>query len=178
VAIPSEPWEWPEVVVRDTKSHPGLGTEASPIVIGDESVPLGSAFNPIVIDVDEDWCHGEAGQRDSDADTEIMTTPEFWENLIEESYPNPASGGADIEPTSIPARTRPRTCHDPGLQYFSKLVSDCAQLDERARILAESILGGAENCSSRGIVTCGHSATGKRGKSQMMNPCNCSTNEY
>lgn len=77
VAIPSEPWEWPKVVVRDSKSHPELGMEANPIVIGDESAPLGSAFNPIVIDVDEGWCHGEAGRPDSDADTKIMTTPEF-----------------------------------------------------------------------------------------------------
>ena len=124
-SIPTEPCEWPEVVVRDSKSHPGLGTEANSIVIGDGSAPLGSAFNPIVIDVDEGWCRGEAGEPDSDADTEIMTTPEFWDNLIEESYPDPASGGADVEPTSVPARTRPPTYDDPELQVFSKVVTDC-----------------------------------------------------
>lgn len=71
-SIPTEPCEWPEVVVRDSKSHPGLGTEANPIVIGDGSAPLGSAFNPIVIVIDEGWCRGEAGEPDSDADTEHL----------------------------------------------------------------------------------------------------------
>lgn len=87
-SIPTEPCEWPEVVVCDSKSHPRLGTEANPIVIGNEYALLGSAFNPIVIDVDEGWSHGEAGQPDSAADTEIVTTLEFWEKLIEESYPD------------------------------------------------------------------------------------------
>jgi hypothetical protein len=152
------------VVVRDSKSHPELGTRANPIVIGDEPAPLGSASNPIVINVDEGWCPSEAGQPDSDANTDIMTTPEFWENLIEESYPNPANGGADVDLTSVPARTRPPPCDDPDLQVIDKLVTECAQLDERARILAESVLGVGENCPSRAIVTYGHSETCKRGK--------------
>lgn len=152
------------MVVRDSKSHPELGTGANPIVIGDESAPLGSAFRPIVIDVDEGWCHGEVGQPDSDADTEIMTTPEFWENLIDESYPDPANGGADVDPPSVPARTRPPTCDDPELQVLDDLVSECAQLDKSARTLAESILGLGENCPSREIATYRHSATCKRGR--------------
>ncbi|GKZ26482.1 hypothetical protein AbraIFM66951_003624 [Aspergillus brasiliensis] len=36
-----------------------LGTEANPIVIGDDLAPLGSAFNPIAIHVDENWCYNE-----------------------------------------------------------------------------------------------------------------------
>lgn len=60
-SIPTKPWEWPEVVVRDSKSHPELGTEANPIVIGDESALLCSAFRPIVIDVDEGSCYGVVG---------------------------------------------------------------------------------------------------------------------
>lgn len=41
------------MVVRDSKSHPELGTEANSIVIRDESTLLGSAFRPIMIDVNE-----------------------------------------------------------------------------------------------------------------------------
>lgn len=162
-SVPTEPWEWPEVVVRDPKSHTELGIQANPIVIGDEPAPLGSASNPIVINVDEGWCHSEAGQPDSDADTEIMTTPEFWEKLIEESYPDPANGGADVDPTSVPAGTRPPPCDDLDIQVLDKLVTECAQSDERARILAESILGDGENCPSREIATCG-TVQHKRGK--------------
>lgn len=51
--IPTKLCEWPKVVVRDSKSHPRLGTEANPIMIRNESTLLGSAFNPIVIDVNE-----------------------------------------------------------------------------------------------------------------------------
>lgn len=53
VSIPTEPYEWPKVVVRDSKSHPELGTAANPIVIEDEPAPFGSASNPIVINVNE-----------------------------------------------------------------------------------------------------------------------------
>ncbi|KAF7719257.1 Uncharacterized protein PECH_004815 [Penicillium ucsense] len=126
-SIPSKLYEWPEVVIRDIKSYPGLGTEVNPIVMGDESAPLGSATNPIVINVDEGWCHGEGGKPDSNADTKIMTTPEFWENLIDESYSDPASGGADVEPIPVSARITPPTYNDPELQSLSVLVSDCTQ---------------------------------------------------
>lgn len=52
-SIPTWPCEWPEVVVRDSIVAPELGTQANPIVIGDDPAPLGSASNPIVIHVDE-----------------------------------------------------------------------------------------------------------------------------
>ena len=150
------------MVVRDSKSHHEPGTAANPILIEDD--PLGSAPNPIVINVDEGSCHSETGQPDSDADTEIMTAPEFWDNLIEESYPNPANGGADVDPISLPARTGPPPCDDADLRVVDKLLPGFAQLDERARSLAESVLGVGENCPSREIATCGHSATCTRGK--------------
>jgi hypothetical protein len=54
-------------------------------VIGDGLAPLGSASNPIVIHVDEDWCYDKIDRGGSDADTEVMATPEFWEALIDES---------------------------------------------------------------------------------------------
>lgn len=58
-----------ELVVRDAHSSE-LDTESSPKVIEDGSSPSGSTPNPIVIYVETDKC-------DSDADTEIMTSPEF-----------------------------------------------------------------------------------------------------
>lgn len=54
--------------------HAEPGTEANPIVIRDEPALLSSSSDPLVTYVDEGWCHAE---RDSNADTEIMTTPEF-----------------------------------------------------------------------------------------------------
>ena len=48
------------MIVSDSRSHPELGTAASPTVVEAEPAPLGSAFNPIVIHVDEKRCDGEA----------------------------------------------------------------------------------------------------------------------
>lgn len=45
-------------------------------MIGDESAPLGSAFKPIMIDVDEGECHYKVGQPDSAADT-VINSPTF-----------------------------------------------------------------------------------------------------
>lgn len=79
--MPTWPCEWPEVVVCDSMVAAELGTYANPIVIGDDLAPLGSASNPIVIQVDGGWCRDEPNQLGSDADTEIMATPEFWGTL-------------------------------------------------------------------------------------------------
>lgn len=54
--IPTELCELPEVVVRDSIVSPDLGIEANPIVIKDDLAPLGSAINPFVIYVSEDFC--------------------------------------------------------------------------------------------------------------------------
>jgi hypothetical protein len=50
-----------------------LGTEANPIVIEDDSAPLGSETNPIVIHVEEDHSYSEVERLSSDntSDTEI-----------------------------------------------------------------------------------------------------------
>lgn len=54
-----ETCDGPEVVVRHSIVAPKLGTQANPIVIGDNPAPLGSVSNPIVIHVDEGWCSHE-----------------------------------------------------------------------------------------------------------------------
>lgn len=51
-----------------------LGRQSNPIHVDDDLAPLGSAANLIVIH--EDWYH-ETDLLDSDANTEIMTTPEL-----------------------------------------------------------------------------------------------------
>jgi hypothetical protein len=48
-------------------------------VIGDDPAPLGSASNPIMTHVDEEWCHDDKSS--SGEDTDIMSTPKFWESL-------------------------------------------------------------------------------------------------
>jgi hypothetical protein len=83
-------------------------------VIRDDPTPLGSASNPIVIQVDEDCGYDEAEQLGSDADIEIMATPEFWEKLIDESFPVPADERADVNPISVLSPTTQLACEDPG----------------------------------------------------------------
>jgi hypothetical protein len=60
---------------------PELGTFANPILIEDESALPDSASNSNMIQVEEDWLRDEPDHLDSDADNEIMTTPEFYGSL-------------------------------------------------------------------------------------------------
>ena len=101
VLIPDERSDWPTLAIYEFIDSPDLGTEANPIVIGDNPVPLGSASNPIMIYVDKDCGYDEAEQLGSDADTEIMAIPEFWENLIDESFPVPVNERVDVNSVSV-----------------------------------------------------------------------------
>lgn len=74
-----ETCDGPEAVVRHSIVAPKLGTQANPIVIGDNS--LGSVSNPFVIHVDESWCSHETDQLGSDA----VTTPELRGTLTGEN---------------------------------------------------------------------------------------------
>jgi hypothetical protein len=65
-----------ELLVREILDLPEPGTESNPIVVRDDPTPLGSASNPIVIHVDEEWCHDDVDQLGSGDDTDIMSTPE------------------------------------------------------------------------------------------------------
>jgi hypothetical protein len=99
-------------------------------VIGDDPAPLGSASNPIVIHVDEDCGYDEAEQLGSDADTEIMATPEFWEILIDESFPAPAEERADVNSVSALSPTTQLACEDPEEPRI--LEQNCPGLDDKA----------------------------------------------
>ncbi|GFF95341.1 hypothetical protein IFM47457_10307 [Aspergillus lentulus] len=91
----------PEAVVRHSIVAPKLGTQANPIVIGDN--PLGSVSNPFVIHVDESWCSHETDQLGSDADTWILTTPELRGTLTGENVAVLVDEGAPVDSSSIRA---------------------------------------------------------------------------
>jgi hypothetical protein len=117
------------VVVRESIVAPKLGTQAYPIVIGDDPAPSGSASNPIVIHVDEGWCRDETDQLGSDANTEIMATPEFWGTLTGENLTVPVNEEADFSFVS----TRLPVWEDPeGLQPFEQSTPNCCQSDHKA----------------------------------------------
>lgn len=99
-------------------------------MIGDDPAPLGSASNPIVIHVDEDYGYDEAEQLGSDADTKIMATPEFWEKLIDESFPAPADERADVNSVSVISPTTQLACKDPEEPRI--LEESCPPLDDKA----------------------------------------------
>lgn len=62
---------------------------ASPIVIGDDAPPLGSPSNPILIREEEGGDKTE--QTGSDADTELILTPEFWNSVMNFDHPHRAT---------------------------------------------------------------------------------------
>ncbi|KAJ5198770.1 uncharacterized protein N7498_007887 [Penicillium cinerascens] len=82
-----------KLFVREVLDLPEPGTESNPIVVEDDPAPLGSASNPIVIYDDEEWCHDEAEQLGSGDDTDIMSTPEFWEDFTPPACENPEELG-------------------------------------------------------------------------------------
>jgi hypothetical protein len=99
-------------------------------VIGDDPAPLGSASNPIVIYVEEDCGYDEAEQLGSDADTEIMATLEFWEKLIDESFPVSADERTEVNAVSVLSSTARLACEDPGQPRI--LEQNCPRLDDKA----------------------------------------------
>jgi hypothetical protein len=134
------------VVVRDSSIvSPESGTQANPIVISDDLAPLGSASNPIVIYVDEGWCRNGTDHFGSDVDTEIITTPEFWETLISGDFAIPADEGEAVVRTPI----RSLVCENPeDLQSSKQSSLDCFHLDKKALKVAESSFHTLQNCSS------------------------------
>lgn len=69
--------------------------------------------NSIVIHVDEGWHRDEPGHLGSDADTKIMTTPEFREALIGRNLAAPVDEGEAVDSSFIRAPTRSLVCEDP-----------------------------------------------------------------
>jgi hypothetical protein len=103
------------MVVRDSVISPELGTQA----------------NPIVIYVDEGWSGNGTDQFGSDRDTEVMTTPEFWETLIGGNF----AVHADQGDTPI----RSLVCEDPEeLQSSEQSSPGCFDLDDNALKMTES----------------------------------------
>lgn len=64
-----------------------------------------------------------------DADAEVIATPEFWGNLIDESFPDPANESAAVDPPAVRALTRSPACEDlEDLQNLGQPSSNGAQL--------------------------------------------------
>ncbi|KAJ5267822.1 hypothetical protein N7478_010630 [Penicillium angulare] len=154
-AVSTGPFEYPEVGVRDSVVSSELGTEANPIVIGDDPAPLGSASTegnmrgspkpegtqsnaiypkncsspldsaPKVIYED---CYDDTDQLSSDADTEVMTSPQFRAALVDESLPDPADECEAVATASI----CDSTSHDPEDLRIEELPTDHPQSDEKA----------------------------------------------
>lgn len=64
------------------------------------SPELGTQANPIVIHVDEGWCHDETHKLGSDADTEIMATSKCWGTLISGKFAGPVDESVAIDSSS------------------------------------------------------------------------------
>lgn len=79
-------------------------------MIGDDPTPLSFAFNPMVIHIDNDWCHDKVDWFISDADTEIEATPESRENLINYTFSATANKNLDVVPPPARSLTRLLVC--------------------------------------------------------------------
>lgn len=86
---------------------PELGTFANPILIEDEPALPNSASNSNMIQAEEDWLRDEPDYLDSDADTEIMTTPEFYGFLTGGNIAYPGKYDAAINSSAIYVSNRP-----------------------------------------------------------------------
>ncbi|OKP10141.1 hypothetical protein PENSUB_4446 [Penicillium subrubescens] len=74
--------------------------------------------------VEEDWLRDEPDHLDSDADTEIMTTPEFYGSLTGGNVAYPGKHEAAIDSSSLHVSNRSIDSEDPkGLQSVEQLQS-------------------------------------------------------
>jgi hypothetical protein len=137
------------VVVCDSIVAPNLGTHTYPIVISDDPAPLGSASNPIVIHVDENRCRDEIDQLGSDADTEIMATPEFWDAWAHESLTVPAVEGEAIVSSPIHAASRSSVSENPeDFRQFGQSSVNRSHLDDKALEMAGDDLAPMSSASN------------------------------
>lgn len=162
--IADEPSDWPTLVIHELVDSPEPGTKANPIAIGDELAPLGSDSNAIVIHVDEDCGRDKAEQLDSDADTEIMATSEFWENLMDECFPVPTDEGAAVGSTSVLTPTSLLGCEDlEEPQILGQSSANHLHLDEKALTMAGGTFH-VGDCHSFENTPCENGAKSERGE--------------
>lgn len=154
------------MVVRDSIVSNDLGgTQVNPPVIGDDVAPLGSASNPIPINVDRDWCYDGTDRLGSDADTAIMATPEFWETLIDERFTVLADEGEAVGSSFIRAPTRSPVCEDPeDLLPFEQSSANRLHLDDKTLKVTESLFDVLRNCSGLRAAKRENVANGQAGK--------------
>ncbi|KAJ5489166.1 hypothetical protein N7539_004056 [Penicillium diatomitis] len=151
------------------KAHETFGTQANPILIGDDLAPLGSASNPIVIHVNEGWYGDEPDRLGSDADTEIIATPEFWETLIGRNLAAPVDEGEAVDSSSVRAPTRSLVCEDPeDLRSFEQSTPNCFHFDDKALKVAEISFDASQVCSGPGAARSENVAIGHADGEQSM----------
>lgn len=85
-----------------------------------------------MIQVEEDWLRDEPDHLDSDADTEIMTTPEFYRSLTGGDIAYPGKHEAAIDSSSIHMSNRSICFQDlegfQSIQSFSETSKHCKSL--------------------------------------------------
>lgn len=100
-----------------------------------------------MIHVDEGWCCDKTDQLSSDADTEIMATPEFWA-LISGNFAVPVYKGEAVDSSSVRAPTRSPVCEDPkDLRSFEQSTPNCFHLDGKSPKVTKNSFDALENCS-------------------------------
>lgn len=113
------------MVWHNTKVAPELGTFANPILIEGNLSPLDSASDPNMTRVDDGRCQDEPDQLGSNADTEIMTTPEFWGSLTSGNFAHLGEHEAAVDPFSIHVSIRSPVHEDlTGLPSFEQFQPD------------------------------------------------------
>lgn len=75
-------YDWTTPIICDSALLSESKPEANSIKRNNPFTTMGSASNPIMIDDGENYVsQDELWQCDSDADTEVLSSPEFWANL-------------------------------------------------------------------------------------------------
>lgn len=121
---------------------------------------LHSASNPIVIYAGEGSCRNGTDQVGFEADTEIMTTPEFRETLIGGDFTVPADEGEAVVHTLIRSLVR----EDPeDLQSSEQSFPDCFLLDTKALKVTESSFYQLHNCSDLEAPSSENTGNGHKG---------------
>ena len=110
---------------------------------------MGSASNPIIINFDNDCSHHVPWEYHSDGDKEVLATPDFWENLIDESFPKSPNEEAVIDQISDPTLTISPIFQNSGQpQFFGLPTTDCAH---DVLNTSDAALNASRDCSTLGV---------------------------
>ncbi|KAJ6129149.1 hypothetical protein N7512_001929 [Penicillium capsulatum] len=122
---PTEHLEGFPPAVYDTSDDLQLGTKANPIVI-DETSPPDSIPDVIATYIDGDHGFDDTGHLCSDAETEIIASPAFWDAFLDENF----SHGDEVHIASLSAsaQSNPTRSHSEAIQDVG--IPTVAQVDD------------------------------------------------